>query len=169
MRVGGDAPHFMRAPRAYRKRCDLVPAATAASAGDLRALLAEFDTSLCRYLLSPQSRVQFGATRRGSSVSAGGWHRRVRCSVRRCSLAVSGHRSGAAKPAKRHDDHRQRWWSDRFIGTIHAGGHMREFSLYSRTPDFRHRKTERRLIPCRQTLGAFVSSNRRGRHGRSRS
>jgi hypothetical protein len=62
MRVGGDSLHFMRAPRAYQKRCESVPAATAASAGDLRALLAEFDTSLCRYLLSLQSRVHFGAT-----------------------------------------------------------------------------------------------------------
>jgi hypothetical protein len=169
MRVGDDAPHFMRAPRAYRKRCDLVPAATAASAGDLRALLAEFDTSLCRYLLSPQSRVQFGATRRGSSVSAGGWHRRVRCSVRRCSLAVSGHGSGAAKPAKT-AGRSPSTLVERPICRNHSrGGHMREISLYSRTPDFRHRKTERRLVPRRQTLGAFVSSNRRGRHGRSRS
>src|SRR5216684_6809320 len=100
VRVGGDSPHCKRAPCAYRKHCESVPAATAASAGDLRALLPEFDTSLCRYLLSPRSRVQFGATGRGPSVSAGGWHRRVRCSARRCSLAVSGHGSGAAKPAK---------------------------------------------------------------------
>ena len=136
MRVGGDSPHFMRAPRAYRKRCESVPTATAASAGDSRALLPEFDTSLCRYLLSRRSRVQFSATRRGSSVSAGGWHRRVRCSVRRCSLAVSGHGSGTAKPAKRHDDHRQRWWSDRFVGTIDAAGTCEKFPYTREHPTF---------------------------------
>ena len=167
MRVGGDSQHFMRAPRAYRKRCESVPAATAASAGDFRALLPEFDTSLCRYLLSPRSRVQFGATRRGSSVSAGGWHRRARCSVRRCSLAVSGHGSGAAKPAKT-ARRSPSTLVERPICRNHSrGGHLRKISLYPQTRDFRHRKTERRLIACRQTLGAFMSSNRRGRHARS--
>src|ERR1700730_8168118 len=42
--------------------------------------------------------------------------------------------------------------SEPFTRRAHA-----KISLYSRTPDFRHRKTERRLTASRQTLGAFVS------------
>jgi hypothetical protein len=168
---------------ACRRRCSALHARTARLSEALR-IGARGDGSFSRRLARLACRVRhffmqiptFAAIesalwrdRRGSSVSADGWHRRVRCSVRRCSLAVSGHGSGAAKPA-RNGTTITSTLVERPIYRNHSrGGRMREISFYSRTPDFRHRKTERRLIARRQTLGAFVSSNRRGRHGRSRS
>jgi hypothetical protein len=37
---------------------------------------------------------------------------------------------------KRQDDHRQRWWSDRFVGTIHALGTCEKFPYMREHPTF---------------------------------
>ena len=135
---------------ACRRRCSALHARTARLSEALR-IGARGDGSFSRRLARLACRVRhffmqiptFAAIesalwrdRRGSSVSADGWHRRVRCSVRRCSLAVSGHRSGAAKPAKT-ARRSPATLVERPICRNHSrGGHMRDFRYIREHPTF---------------------------------